>query len=302
MISAKNTTSKYNGGTYQYQDLDNIISPNNKCFTQRGIEFSHHFIREIKYNQFECKKYVKILGIITEIKKKSKYIEFTIDDSSGAIRAIYWGCRSEFESLKLTNNFYSNFSCFGVLIEARGIIENYNKRVQLKIINLSTVSNDNYESLWWINIYNRKCSEIVNKSRSISRNNEYDSNLMLNKLFDGTSLFDDEESIEENLKLTELNDICICKKVFVPNTNIPISSSKFILISRIVASLLLRSISIKYNESDEIEEDYISFSINKLLTSTNEVLNTLSVVPANYFSCILNHSKEIIVNEYGYKS
>ncbi|KAH7648584.1 hypothetical protein FG379_002054 [Cryptosporidium bovis] len=121
------------------------------------------------------------------------------------------------------------------------------------------------------------------KNTSISINLEKNVASIPNQTLNTIGLLDDSGNIKENIKHVELDDVCICKKVPFSSDNIPISLSKFNLITRIVASSLLRSISIQHSESDEIGEDYISFSINKLLTSTNEVLNILTVIPVSHY-------------------
>ena len=140
---------------------------------------------------------------------------------------------------------------------------------------MGTITNSNYESLWWVNIYNQKVFEGEHKKDSLFKDKKSISNIT--PLLDKMGSLYRSKSIENYSDLTEIN--CICSKTFSDNN---VLDSKLILIARTVSSSLLNLISGKYAESDEIEENYINFFINKLLNSTNKVLDALNPLPVSF--------------------
>ncbi|KAK9173987.1 Uncharacterized protein cmbei_2002370 [Cryptosporidium meleagridis] len=283
-----------------YSTPDQRQSLNSLCINNINnnfVDFEPCFIREITSKLITQKKYVKVLGIIVNIRKRPKYIELTIDDSSDIMRAVFWGSRPEFQKLKLVRNYYTNSLNLGTLVEARGIIESYNNKAQLKLFYINNVYNCNIESLWWLNIFEKLIKEKI--CISIPSDN------ILNKeLITLGSPFNKIGHFEVISQLNSQYFICYCRKChkITHNTELIQNNSRYEIIIRMIVSALNRFKGLfRCYETNKLNEEDIQFIINRILIANCEINNALREVPITCFSCILSPVKEIYVKEFGYE-
>ncbi|TRY52853.1 Uncharacterized protein CTYZ_00002482 [Cryptosporidium tyzzeri] len=260
-----------------------------------NFDFEPCFIREITSKLINQKKYVKVLGIIVNIRKRPKFLELTIDDSSDILRAVFWGSRPEFQKLKLIRNFYTNSLNLGALVEARGIVESYNNTAQLKLFCINNVYNCNMESLWWLNIFEKFIKEKM--SISIHSDNILNGELIKFSSFNKIGRF------ELTSQLNNQYFSCLCRRCHkIINTKLIPNNSRYEIISRMIVSALNRFRSLfRCSETNKLNEEDIQFIINRILITNCEINNALREVPMSCISCILNSVKEIYIKEFGYE-
>ncbi|EEA07551.1 OB-fold nucleic acid binding domain-containing protein [Cryptosporidium muris RN66] len=269
-----------------YRSTGSYFSPFRYQNIKINTEFTPIFIKELENSVFNIKKYIRLVGIILNIKKKQKYVEYTINDSSGTIRVIFWFDQNIINEVNLIGSIARDNPALGTLVDIRGTIDKYNNKIQVKCFLLRVVDDPNFESFWWIKLYesrNRYLSRLTTQIQT--------SNIEINQY---TPLRHklctiNEDSSNNNLLNSRNVEIfkCTCKCHSNSSNNFSLSNSiQYKIISRQVAYSLRKLVMgnlVSYSDSPSKQQ--IHFAINKMLNCICNKNHILSNIPVSLFLC-----------------
>ncbi|KAL7067711.1 OB-fold nucleic acid binding domain-containing protein [Cryptosporidium serpentis] len=265
-----------------YRSTGSYFSPFRHQNIRINTEFTPIFIRELENSAFNIKKYIRLVGIILNIKKKQKYVEYTINDSSGTIRVIFWFDQNIINEVNLTGSIAKDNPVLGTLVDIRGIIDTYNNKIQVKCLLLRVVDDPNFESFWWVKLYESRNRYLSGLTTQIQT-----SNIEVNQY---TPLrhklcIINENSSNNNLLNSRNVEIfkCICKCHIDSGNNFSLSNSiQYKIISRQVAYSLRKLVMgnlVSYSDSPSKQQ--VHFAINKMLNCISNKNHILSNIPVS---------------------
>lgn len=166
----------------------------------------------------------------------------------------------------------------GTLVEARGVVEFYNSKAQLKLFCMNNVYDYNLESLWWINIF-----ENLIKGRL---NTFITSDDVLNgELVTFASSIKKISGLEVIAKFNDHHFAYPCRKCHKATRNCIVSvsnNSRYRTICRMIVSTFNRSKSLYSDfETNVLTEEDIHFLINKILITNCNISKALRGIPVS---------------------
>lgn len=162
-------------------------------------------------------------------------------------------------------------------MEARGIIEFYNNKAQLKLFCVNHIYNYNLESLWWFRIFD--------KFKKDRQNMSFIPNASGGDLITLIPPIHEMKNFNFVERYGELYFNCLCKKCHEKTdaTLSILSASRYRVVCRMVISAFNRFIGLYHDpETNMLSVEDIHFLINKILISDQDISKTLRGIPVSY--------------------